>query len=228
MSELKNYDKSLLPEWARKYQVVGIAEDVKRGIDSPEFKDYDKSLLPEWARKYKVIGIAEDAPSTQETYNDFSFDDKELTWLDALRSHGTSGLTAGYSDEMQAIAEADFNDYWSSNKRAEEIYNKRVAKERAYQKALEKKYPWLSTGAYIAGSILPTVASLAIPGLNFLRAGMAAGSFGRGALLGAGSSALHGSGSGEGYVDTLHRTVAGGLGGAVLTPAASLVGVRSF
>ncbi|SPU27850.1 Uncharacterised protein [Candidatus Bartonella washoeensis] len=136
-----------------------------------------------------------------------------------------SGLTAGYSDEIQAANEAGFTDYWRGDKRAEEIYNRRVAKERAYQKALEEKHPWLSSGAYIVGSILPTLASFAIPALNFLRAGSTLGSLGRGALVGAGSGALHGSGAGEGYNDTVNSALAGGLGGAVLTPVASLAGM---
>ncbi|WP_375608835.1 MULTISPECIES: glycine zipper family protein [unclassified Bartonella] len=159
------------------------------------------------------------------TTDDFSFDDKDLTWWDAIRSHGTSGLTAGYSDEIQAANEAGFIDYWRGDKKAEEIYNRRVAKERAYQKALEKKYPWLSSGAYIAGSILPTLASFGIPALNFLRAGSTLGSLGRGALVGAGSGALHGSGAGEGYNDTVNSALAGAAGGAVLTPAAALGGM---
>ncbi|EJF79530.1 hypothetical protein MCO_01096 [Bartonella sp. DB5-6] len=224
MSELKNYDKSLLPEWARKYKVIGIAEDVQKETDYPELKDYDKSRLPEWARKYKVIGIAEDIPNTQETSNDFSFDDKDLTWLDAVMRHSASGATAGYFDEMKAVREAGVRDYWSGDKKAEEVYNRRVAKERAYQKALEEKHPWLSSGAYIAGSILPTLASFGIPALNFLRAGSTLGSLGRGALVGAGSGALHGSGAGEGYNDTVNSALAGGAGGAILTPAASLAG----
>ncbi|WP_175869446.1 glycine zipper family protein [Bartonella gabonensis] len=170
--------------------------------------------------------VDDDAASfnSKSTADDFSFDDKDLTWWDALRSHGTSGLTAGYSDEIQAANEAGFTDYWRGDKRAEEIYNKRVAKERAYQKALEKKYPWLSSGAYIAGSILPTLASLGIPALNFLRAGTTLGSLGRGALVGAGSGALHGSGAGEGYNDTVNSALAGAAGGAVLTPVAALGG----
>lgn len=105
--------------------------------------------------------------NSQPTTDDFSFDDKDLTVWDALRSHGVSGLTAGYSDEIQAANEAGFKDYWRGDKRAEEIYNRRVAKERAYLKALEKKHPILSSIGYIAGSIVPTVASIGIPGLNF-------------------------------------------------------------
>ncbi|WP_019223345.1 hypothetical protein [Bartonella rattaustraliani] len=131
----------------------------------------------------------------QNTTDDFSFDDKDLTPWDVLRSHFMSGLTVGYSDELQAIREAGFKDYWSSNKRAEEIYNKRVAKERAYQKALEEKYPWwLSTGAYALGSFIPTAASF-IPGFQFLKLGSAASTFGRigkAAALGMGSGALWG------------------------------------
>ncbi|WP_273788674.1 glycine zipper family protein [Bartonella grahamii] len=162
--------------------------------------------------------------NTKFTADNFSFDDKDLTWLDAVMRHSASGATAGYFDEMKAVREAGVRDYWSGDKRAEEVYNRRVAKERAYQKALEEKHPWWSSGAYIAGSILPTIASLGIPALNFLRAGSTLGGLGRGALVGAGSGALHGSGAGEGYNDTVNSALAGGVGGAVLTPAASLAG----
>ncbi|MCZ2159257.1 glycine zipper family protein [Bartonella sp. 220] len=160
-----------------------------------------------------------------QTSNDISFDEKDLGVWDALRTHGISGLTAGYSDEIQAANEAGFTDYWRGDKKAEETYNRRVAKERAYQKALQEKHPIWSTGAYIAGSILPTLASFGIPGLNFLRAGSTLGGLGKGMIVGAGSGALHGSGAGEGYNDTVNSALAAGAGGAVLAPVGSLVGM---
>ncbi|WP_375628928.1 MULTISPECIES: glycine zipper family protein [unclassified Bartonella] len=241
MYEYKNYDKSLLPEWARKYKVIGPPQDISNiqtATDYPEYKDYDKSLLPEWARKYKVIGLPQDIPNhssfadfhgsqdPKTTTDDFSFDDKDLTWWDALRSHGISGLTAGYSDEIQAANEAGFTDYWRGDKKAVEVYNRRVAKERAYQKALEEKYPWLSSGAYIAGSILPTALSF-VPALRFLKVGTAASTFGnlgKAAVLGAGSGALHGSGAGDGLYDRLASAGIGSGIGAVAGPVGSLAG----
>ncbi|WP_273789928.1 glycine zipper family protein [Bartonella sp. ML70XJBT] len=229
MSEYKDYDKSLLPEWARKLKVIGPPQDISNfqtTTDYSEYKDYDKSLLPEWARKLKVIGPPQDIPNTQETPHDFSFDDKDLTRWDALRSHGASGLTAGYSDEIQAAYEAGFTDYWRGDKRAEEIYNKRVAKERAYLKALEKKHPILSSIGYIAGSIVPTVASF-IPGLGLLRVGSALSTFGnlgKAVVLGAGSGALHGSGAGDGFYGRLGSAGIGGGIGAVAGPVGSLTG----
>ncbi|GAA4667052.1 glycine zipper family protein [Bartonella pachyuromydis] len=160
----------------------------------------------------------------QNTTDDFSFDDKDLTRWDALRSHGISGLTAGYSDELQAANEAGFTNYWRGDKRAEEIYNKRVAKERAYLKALEKKHPILSSIGYLSGSIVPTVASF-IPGLGLLRVGAAASTFGnigKAAILGAGSGALHGSGAGDGFYGRLGSAGIGGGIGAVAGPVGSL------
>ncbi|WP_375657272.1 glycine zipper family protein [Bartonella sp. CM120XJJH] len=226
MSEYKDYDKSLLPEWARKYKVVGPEIPNPQNIaDYSEYKDYDKSLLPEWAREYKVVGP--EISSTQDTTDDFSFSDKDLSWWDALWSHGISGLTAGYSDEIQAANEAGFTDYWSGDKKAEEIYNRRVAKERAYQKALEEKHPVWSSIGYILGSIVPTAASF-IPGLGLLRAGSVAtstfGNLGKAALLGAGSGALHGSGAGDGLYDRLTSAGIGGGIGAVAGPVGSLAG----
>ncbi|WP_273760851.1 glycine zipper family protein [Bartonella sp. ML70XJBT.G] len=236
MSEYKNYDKSLLPEWARSATVIGLPRDIsdlQTTTGYPEYKNYDKSLLPEWARSATVIGPAQDISNTQETLfnsqpttDDFSFDDKDLTWWDALRSHGASGFFAGYSDELQAANEAGFTDYWRGDKRAEEVYNRRVAKERAYQKALEKKHPILSSIGYTLGSIVPTVASL-IPALGFLRVGSAASTFGnlgKAAILGAGSGALHGSGAGDGLYDRLTSAGIGGGIGAVAGPVGSLVG----
>ncbi|QEE09407.1 glycine zipper family protein [Bartonella kosoyi] len=163
------------------------------------------------------------------TANDFSFDDKDLTWWDALRSHGASGLTAGYSDEIQAANEAGFKDYWSGDKRAEEIYNRRVAKERAYLKALEEKHPIWSSIGYIAGSLVPTGLSF-VPGLGLLRIGSAASTFGnlgKAAVLGAGSGALHGSGAGEGLYGRLISAGTGGGIGAVAGPVGSLAGTAA-
>ncbi|WP_212112163.1 glycine zipper family protein [Bartonella queenslandensis] len=175
---------------------------------------------------YSPLAADDKASFNSKSTTDYSpLEGKDWTELRALWSKFMSGLTAGYSDEMQAANEAGFTDYWRGDKKAEEIYNRRVAKERAYQKALQEKHPWLSSGAYIAGSILPTLASFGIPALNFLRAGSTLGSLGRGALVGAGSGALHGSGAGEGYNDTVHSALAGAAGGAVLTPAAALGGM---
>ncbi|EJF88053.1 hypothetical protein ME1_00817 [Bartonella vinsonii subsp. arupensis OK-94-513] len=225
MSEYKDYDKSFLPEWARKYKIVGPEiPNPQNTVNYSEYNDYDKSLLPEWARKYKVVGS--EISGSQESSDDISFADKDLTWLDAIRSHGISGLTAGYSDEIQAANEAGFTDYWSGDKKAEETYNRRVAKERAYQKALEEKHPWLSSGAYLLGSIVPTALSF-IPGLGLLRAGSAAttfGKLGKAALLGAGSGALHGSGAGEGLAGKLISAGIGGGIGSVAAPVGSVAG----
>ncbi|WP_245256354.1 glycine zipper family protein [Bartonella birtlesii] len=229
MSEYKDYDKSLLPEWARKYKVVGPEIPNPQNIaDYSEYKDYDKSLLPEWAREYKVVGP--EISSTQDTTDDFSFSDEDLSVWDAIMSHGISGLTAGYSDEIQAANEAGFTDYWSGDKRAEEIYNRRVAKERAYQKALEEKHPVWSSIGYILGSIVPTAASF-IPGLGLLRAGSVAtstfGNLGKAALLGAGSGALHGSGAGDGLSGRLISAGTGGVIGGVAGPVGSLAGTAA-
>ncbi|WP_273760856.1 glycine zipper family protein [Bartonella sp. ML70XJBT.G] len=175
-----------------------------------------------------VEDISDDDDTTynlQSATDTSPLDGKDWTKLRALWSHGVSGFAAGYSDEAQAIWEAGPVAYWRGDKRADEIYNRRVAKERAYQKALEEKHPWLSSIGYILGSIVPTAASLGIPALNFLRAGSTLGSLGRGALVGAGSGALHGSGAGEGYNDTVNSALAGGVGGAVLTPVATLGGM---
>lgn len=45
-----------------------------------------------------------------------------------------------------------------------------------------------------------------------MRAGTTLGSLGRGAIVGAGSGALHGSGAGEGYNDTVNSALAGAAG----------------
>ncbi len=172
-----------------------------------------------------VEGLQNTANQSRVT-DDFSFDDKDLTWWDALRSHGASGLTAGYSDEIQAANEAGFMDYWRGDKRAEEIYNRRIAEERAYLKALEKKHPVLSSIGYIAGSFVPTALSF-VPGLGLLRVGAAASTFGnigKAAILGAGSGALHGSGAGDGLYDRLASAGIGGGIGAVAGPVGSLAG----
>ncbi|WP_208441952.1 glycine zipper family protein [Bartonella raoultii] len=209
---------------------------VIRRIPKHEYESSTEESFPDFGPGIRVIRrIPKDEyETTSPQYpvlsrsegSDFSFDDKDLTRWDALISHGASGLTAGYSDEIQAANEAGFTDYWSGDKRAEEIYNRRVAKERAYQKALEKKYPWISSGAYLLGSIVPTVASF-IPGFGLLRVGSALSTFGnlgKAAVLGAGSGALHGSGAGEGFYGRLGSALVGGGIGAAAGPVGSLAG----
>ncbi|WP_246787208.1 glycine zipper family protein [Bartonella taylorii] len=177
--------------------------------------------------------LVEDVPTafnSHSTKDSFSFDDKDLTWLDAVMRHSASGATAGYFDEMKAVREAGVRDYWSGDKKAEEVYNRRVAKERAYQKALEEKHPVWSSIGYILGSIVPTAASF-IPGLGLLRAGSVAtstfGNLGKAALLGAGSGALHGSGAGDGLSGRLISAGTGGVIGGVAGPVGSLAGTAA-
>ncbi|WP_273758724.1 glycine zipper family protein [Bartonella sp. AU55XJBT] len=229
MNTYTNISKHVTSKSGKRYRLRVIDDNSRGGI--PEY------AISKSGKRYRLRVINDNTDFTETTSlqhpeiseseaSDFSFDDKDLTWWDALRSHGTSGLTAGYSDEIQAANEAGFKDYWSGDKRAEEIYNRRVAKERAYQKALEKKHPWLSHGAYIAGSIVPTVLSF-IPPLGFLRAGTALSTFGnigKAALLGAGSGALHGSGAGDGFYGRLGSAGVGGLIGGVAAPVGSLAG----
>lgn len=204
-----------------------------------EYKDYDKSLLPEWARKYKIIGPPQDISNNSSfvdfygnqdpkiTTGDFSFDDKDLTWLNAIMRHSASGATTDYLDEMKAVNEAGFIDYWRGDKKAEEIYNRRVAKERAYQKALQEKYPIWSSIAYAAGSLVPTGLSFLVPPLRalaFAKHMSTLRNLGNAALLGAGSGALHGSGAGDGLSGRLISAGFGGGIGAVAGPVGSLAG----
>ncbi|WP_254475355.1 glycine zipper family protein [Bartonella sp. B1098] len=221
-----------IPNWLKKYKLIDTIPNTSNATD---LGDNKTQPIPDWLTKYKLIDTipntssfveVEDNQGKQATTDDFSFDDKDLTWWDALRSHGTSGLTAGYSDEIQAANEAGFKDYWSGDKRAEEIYNRRVAKERAYQKALEEKHPVLSSIGYALGSLVPTALSF-IPGLGLLRAGTALSTFGnvgKAALLGIGSGALHGSGAGDGFYGRLGSAGVGGVIGGVAAPVGSLAG----
>lgn len=163
----------------------------------------------------------------QNTTDDFSYDDKDLTRWDALSSHGISGFMSGYSDEAKATWEAGPVAYWSGDKRAEEIYNRSVARERAYQKALEKKYPWISSGSYAAGAVAQTLLSILFPPLRALAVAKhmsTFGNLGKAVVLGAGSGALHGSGAGEGFYGRLGSAGIGGGIGAVAAPVGSLAG----
>ncbi|UNE54976.1 glycine zipper family protein [Bartonella machadoae] len=167
--------------------------------------------------------------NSQLTTDDISFDEKDLSVWDALRTHGINGFWAGHSDEIQAALEAGVTDYWSGDKKAEEVYNRRVAKERAYQKALEEKHPWWSSGAYFLGSLAPVALSF-VPGFQWLgaggllRGGSTLGNWGRAALVGAGSGALHGAGAGEGLEDKLLSAGVGGAIGSVAGPVGSVAG----
>ncbi|WP_273788691.1 glycine zipper family protein [Bartonella grahamii] len=233
MTSSPNNYRSQIPDWLKKYKLV---DTIPNTSISTDFADNQKQSVPDWLKKYKLVDTIsntssfadfEDNQDQQTTTDGISFADKDLSWWDALWSHGISGLTAGYSDEIQAANEAGFTDYWSGDKRAEEVYNRRVAKERAYQKALEEKHPVWSSIGYILGSIVPTAASF-IPGLGLLRAGSVAtstfGNLGKAAVLGAGSGALHGSGAGNGLYDRLASAGIGGGIGAVAGPVGSLAG----
>ncbi|WP_139413122.1 glycine zipper family protein [Bartonella mastomydis] len=232
MTSFPKEHSNQIPNWLKKYKLIDTIPNTSNATD---LGDNKTQPIPDWLTKYKLIDTipntssfveVEDNQGKQATTDDFSFDDKDLTWWDALRSHGASGLTAGYSDEIQAANEAGFKDYWRGDKRAEEIYNRRVAKERAYQKALEEKHPVLSSIGYIAGSLVPTALSF-IPPLGFLRVGSALSTFGnlgKAAVLGAGSGALHGSGAGDGLYDRLTSAGIGGGIGAVAGPIGSLAG----
>ncbi|EJF98497.1 hypothetical protein MEI_00505 [Bartonella vinsonii subsp. arupensis Pm136co] len=221
-NEYDNSTEEIFPDFGPGIRVI-------RRIPKNEYDNSTEEIFPDFGPGIRVIRRIPkneyDNSTEEEPQTEHHFSDKDLGVWDAIRSHGVSGLTAGYSDEIQAANEAGFTDYWRGDKKAEETYNRRVAKERAYQKALEEKHPVLSNLAYMAGSILPTLASLGIPGLNFLRAGSTLGSLGKGMIVGAGSGALHGSGAGEGYNDTVNSALAGGAGGAVLAPVGSLAGM---
>ncbi|MET3560728.1 hypothetical protein ABID39_001437 [Bartonella japonica] len=164
------------------------------------------------------------------TTDDFSFDDKDLTLSDAIMRNIASGATADYFDEMRAVHEAGFTDYWSGDKRAEEVYNRRVAKERAYQKALKEKHPFSSSLAYVGGSTIPAILSFIAPplrGLLFAKHMSTFRNLGNAALFGAGSGALHGSGAGEGLSGRLISAGVGGGIGAVAAPVGSVAGTIS-
>ncbi|WP_375626948.1 glycine zipper family protein [Bartonella sp. MU37NMGALS] len=161
------------------------------------------------------------------TTDDFSFDDKDLTWRNAVMRNSASGAMADYFDEMKAANESGFIDYWRGDKKAEEIYNRRVAKERAYQKALQEKYPIWSSIAYAVGSLVPTGLSLFVPPLRALALAKhmsTLGNIGKAMMFGAGSGALHGSGAGEGLSGRLISAGFGGGIGTVAGPIGSLAG----
>ncbi|WP_375612625.1 MULTISPECIES: glycine zipper family protein [unclassified Bartonella] len=216
-----------------RFRVVEDSAEIEKIIRSNANSSSSSSPRYVYAKNGTRFRVVEDPAEIAKlsnqstTTDDFSFDDKDLTVLDAVMRNSASGATADYFDEMKAANEAGFIDYWRGDKKAEEIYNRRVAKERAYQKALQEKYPIWSSIAYAAGSLVPTGLSLFVPPLRALALAKhmsTLGNIGKAMMFGAGSGALHGSGAGEGLSGRLISAGFGGGIGTVAGPIGSLAG----
>ncbi|WP_375695339.1 glycine zipper family protein [Bartonella sp. AC90GZZY] len=216
-----------------RFRVVEDSAEIEKIIRSNANSSSSSSPRYVYAKNGTRFRVVEDPAEIAKlsnqstTTDDFSFDDKDLTWLNAVMRNSASGATSDYFDEMKAANEAGFIDYWRGDKKAEEIYNRRVAKERAYQKALQEKHPIWSSIAYAAGSLVPTGLSLFVPPLRALALAKhmsTFGNIGKAMMFGAGSGALHGSGAGEGLSGRLISAGIGGGIGTVAGPIGSLAG----
>lgn len=148
------------------------------------------------------------------------------------------GLTANFSDEMRAIAEAggvkpespaglaDYARgayrYWSGDPEAEKAYNAAVERERAANVAAQKAHPW-AYGAGEIGGALPTMALIpgggaaaetAGLGTRMVQSGIAGGIYGGAAGVGAGADGQ----------DRLQQGLTGTAGGILGGAAAPLAG----
>ncbi|MBX4335613.1 glycine zipper family protein [Bartonella raoultii] len=228
-SSLENHSNQI-PDWLKQYKLI---DTIPNTSSSTDLVDNKTQSIPDWLKQYKLIDTIpntslfadfKDNRDQQNTIASTALDGKDWTRLRAFLNNIASGLIGGYSDEAQAVLKAGPVAYWSGDKEAEEIYEKNLAKERAYLKALENKHPYVSNAAYFAGAVIPTILSLLFPMLGAARAGITFGNLGRAALLGAGSGAFHGSGAGDGFYGRLGSAGIGGVTGAVAAPVGSLAG----
>lgn len=159
--------------------------------------------------------------------------------LDALTSGLGKGLTFGFGDELLAGAAAG-GDYLLDKATGGDAdfqrdYDKRLARRRASDKALEARNPAAETIGEVTGSI---VAPLGVTGKVATKVPNAAGwgeaiwnglkRMGKTAGIGAASGAASGAGTGEGTADRLEQAKSGamwgGAAGAALPPVFSLAG----
>jgi hypothetical protein len=149
--------------------------------------------------------------------------------IDAFGRGAASGVSAGFYDELMALAEAGGADpkdrahihnilkgavkYWSGNKDAVDKYNEVVAKERALTKTAQEQHPIASTLGEVGGAI-------AMPLGGGAAAATRGGRLLEGAAMGGAYGALSGAGEGEGAADTINKTFNQGALGVLMGGAA--------
>lgn len=203
-----------------------IRAEVKRVAEDPSIDEINAGAILD--NKAKEIGF-ESWSKLKPIYLQyanagFKVDEKNMF------SSILSGLTLGWSDEIEAAAVATkdslFGDAdWS------EVYDKRLAQERAGQEAFRQLKPGQDIAGEVLGGMLPTAAALlltpftgggSLAGLTAAQAArqgvrIGAGQIAKkGAVSGAGIGAVAGAGYGEGLEGkALGAGVGAGVGGVL-------------
>lgn len=155
--------------------------------------------------------------------------------MEAVGRGAAQGLTAGFSDELTALAEAGGRQpdsaeplglghvifgaykYLRDNPDAVKLYDTAVTRERKANEAASEAHPVASTAANIAGSVASMLVAAPEAATTMLgRAAQAAG-------VGAGYGALSGAGTGEGAEGKLTGAATGAAAGALMGGVASPV-----
>lgn len=136
----------------------------------------------------------------------------DVSKLESFARGGVQGLTFGFADEVQGIA-----DYLLAGR----DYVRGRDEARAKNKAAQEANPWTYAGGDVAGG----VATAFVPGLNIAKGATMATRIGKSALLGAVSGAGYSEGQGmELFEDALKGGAIGTVGGIATEGVGRLIG----
>lgn len=199
-----------------------IRAEIKRVAQDDSIDDINANAILD--KKAKEIGF-ESWSKLEPVYDQyadagFQVDEKNII------SSAISGLTFGWSDEIEAAAVAT-KDSLFSNADWGEAFDKRLAKERAGQQAFRQLKPGQDIAGEVIGGFIPTaIALLATPFTGGASLGALTAAQGarvgfkqlakRGAKVGTGVGALSGAGYAEGTGDkVLGGVIGAGVGGTL-------------
>ena len=199
-----------------------IRAEIKRVAEDSSIDEINANAILD--KKAKEIGF-ESWSKLEPVYDQyadagFQVDEKNII------SSAISGLTFGWSDEIEAAAVAT-KDSLFSNADWGEAFDKRLAKERAGQQAFRQLKPGQDIAGEVIGGFIPTaIALLATPFTGGASLGALTAAQGarvgfkqlakRGAKVGTGVGALSGAGYAEGTGDkVLGGVIGAGVGGTL-------------
>ena len=199
-----------------------IRAEIKRVAQDDSIDDINANAILD--KKAKEIGF-ESWSKLEPVYDQyadagFQVDEKNII------SSAISGLTFGWSDEIEAAAIAT-KDSLFGNADWGEAFDKRLAKERAGQQAFRQLKPGQDIAGEVIGGFIPTaIALLATPFTGGASLGALTAAQGarvgfkelakRGAKVGTGVGALSGAGYAEGTGDkVLGGVIGAGVGGTL-------------
>ena len=199
-----------------------IRAEIKRVAQDDSIDDINANAILD--KKAKEIGFESwsKLEPVYDQYADAGFQVDEKNIL----SSAISGLTFGWSDEIEAAAIAT-KDSLFGNADWGEAFDKRLAKERAGQQAFRQLKPGQDIAGEVIGGFIPTaIALLATPFTGGASLGALTAAQGarvgfkqlakRGAKVGTGVGALSGAGYAEGTGDkVLGGVIGAGVGGTL-------------